>query len=165
MFCLILSTSLFQPYLSYGQSKTANILFSIALTKKFSKDGIYSNSLMTGDVVTNLQKHMSEDAKKARGMVKEDGTPISLPKGFKTIEQGAATTIYATVAPELENRGGLFLGDCKIAPVMSKEEIVAAVANGDIISGVLAYALDENAAERLWEITEQTLKSVEASKS
>ena len=117
---------------------------------------------MPGAIMTNLQKHLSDDAKKARGWLNEDGSINKLPKGFKTIEQGASTTVWAAVAPELENRGGLYLDDCRVASVVTHEEVMAGITSGNYINGVLAYALDESAAERLWEITEQALKAVQA---
>jgi NAD(P)-dependent dehydrogenase (short-subunit alcohol dehydrogenase family) len=97
----------YTPFISYGQSKTANILFSNALTKHFSSEGIYSNSLMPGAILTGLQKHMSLEDKQKRGWVDEDGKfkPI---EGFKTIEQGASTSVWAAVAPELDGVGGKY---------------------------------------------------------
>ena len=112
--------------------------------------------------MTGLQKHLSDEAKKARGWLNEDGTLNKLPKNFKTVEQGASTTIWAAVAPELENQGGLYLDDCRVASIVTKEEVMAGFASGNFVNGVLAYALDEQAAERLWDITEQSLKALSA---
>jgi NAD(P)-dependent dehydrogenase (short-subunit alcohol dehydrogenase family) len=95
------------PFVSYGQSKTANILFSNALNKHYSAEGVYSNSLMPGAIMTGLQKHMSLEDKKKRGWVDEAGNPIP-QEGFKTIEQGASTSVWAAVAPELDGVGGKY---------------------------------------------------------
>jgi NAD(P)-dependent dehydrogenase (short-subunit alcohol dehydrogenase family) len=97
----------YAPFVSYGQSKTANILFSNALTKHYSNEGIFSNSLMPGAIPTNLQRHMSLEDKQKRGWVDEDGN-VKTIEGFKTIEQGASTSVWAAVAPELDGVGGKY---------------------------------------------------------
>ncbi len=51
----------YDPWVSYGQSKTANVLFSVALTQRYAKDGIYSNALMPGGIMTNLQKYIPRE--------------------------------------------------------------------------------------------------------
>ena len=108
----------YDPWAAYGQSKTANALFAIALTHHYTADGITSNAVMPGGIMTGLQKHMSDDEKRALGWIDEHGTPN--PR-FKNTEQGAATSIYAAVSDDLEGKGGLYLEDCAIAKPWSKE--------------------------------------------
>lgn len=98
----------YTPFGAYGQSKTANIYFSISLTKHYSKDGIVSNSLMPGGIMTGLQKHFTLEEKMRRGWVDEEGNVIANPR-FKSVQAGASTSIWAAVAPELENVGGKYL--------------------------------------------------------
>ena len=152
-----LKRSFFQPFASYGQSKTANILFSVGLTKRFSKDGIYSTALMPGYILTELQRSLPLEIKKQQGMIKEDGSKNHDPSKMKTPEQGAATTIYACVAPELENRGGLYLNDCHICTVSDAQAIMAGIAKFEFLDLVADYAVNEAAADRLWEISEKSI--------
>lgn len=139
---------------AYGQSKTANSLFSVALTKRYAADGIYSNSLMPGAIITNIQRNLSEETMKARGFCLDaNGDPVN--KELKTIEEGASTIVYACLAPELENRGGLYLQDCAVAPVKQRDELLKGLADGKFLCGVVDYALNEEAAEKLWTLSEK----------
>ena len=144
-----------KPWVGYGQSKTANVLFSIALTKHFAKDGIYSNALMPGGIMTGLQKHMDPELFKKNGWIDSEG---KLNERFKTPEQGASTTIWACVASQLENRGGLYLEDCTIAPVMPTIEIQKIMASGDYPLAVADHAMNEESAEKLWDISVEAIK-------
>ena len=64
---------------------------------------------------------------------------------FKSVEAGAATSVFSATAPELEGRGGLYLEDCHVAAVNDAP---------DALDGVKSYALDPQIAERLWEVSE-----------
>ena len=139
----------YEEFESYGQSKTANILFSVELTKRYSKEGIFSNALMPGGILTNLGRHMNIEILKRHDMVDEDGNFKSKFK-FKTVEQGASTTVWAAVAQEFENVGGVYLEDCAIAEVIkTKEE--------NMMKGCLSYALNSENARKLWEISEKMI--------
>jgi NAD(P)-dependent dehydrogenase (short-subunit alcohol dehydrogenase family) len=122
----------FRPYdalLAYGQSKTASILFGVAASKRWAADGITVNSVMPGAIATNLQKHT--------GGLK---TP---PEGRKTVEQGAATSLFVATSPLLAGIGGRYFED-------NNEAATVYDGNG-WMSGVASYALDEANADRLWE--------------
>ena len=140
----------YDPWGAYGQSKMANILFSVALTKLYSHEGIYSNSLMPGGIMTNLQKHMSEEEKIKLGLIDKDGKPNPW---FKSIEQGASTTIWAAVGSELENVGGKYLEDCQFSQPASKEDI------NKTYKGYLAQAVDEASAMKLWNLSKEWLEN------
>ena len=65
---------------------------------------------------------------------------------WKTVPAGAATSVWAATAPELEGRGGFYLEDCQVArPRTSPSDE----------GGYEAYALDPAAAERLWRVSEE----------
>ena len=130
---------------AYGQSKTANILFTVALEKRLAADGIHALAVHPGGIMTNLSRHMDEDDFKwmmAR-FKHDDGEDSDGPR-LKTIPQGAATTCYAATAPELAGRGGVYLEDCHVA------ETDADSTKG----GVRPYAVDPDIAERLWSLSE-----------
>ena len=101
--------------LAYGQSKTANALFAVGLTQRHAAEGITSNAVMPGGILTGLQKHMTRESQVALGWFDESGKPNDR---FKSTEQGAATSIWAAVATELEGVGGLYLEDCAVAPAL-----------------------------------------------
>lgn len=127
---------------SYGQSKTANVLFAVELAKRWAADGISAFALMPGGIVTNLQQHMPREEKLAVGFEDENGNPNPM---FKTIEQGASTTVWAAVGSELEGKTGLYLEDCQQAE--PHEPNVR-------FRGVKSYALSPESAARLWTLSE-----------
>ncbi|WP_242129489.1 SDR family NAD(P)-dependent oxidoreductase [Sphingobium sp. Sx8-8] len=97
---------------AYGESKTANILFAMEATRQWSGRGIFANAVLPGSVLTGLQRYHGEELKRQIGFILPDGKPNPV---MKTVEQGAATTLWACCAAELEGRGGLVLEDCALA--------------------------------------------------
>mgnify|MGYP001810877945 CR=1 FL=1 len=135
-------------------------MFSVALNKRFASHGINSNALMPGVIMTNLQRSMSLEEKKHFGMLDADGKPILNNPRFKTIEQGASTSVWACVASQLEGRGGLYLEDCQISPEKSQVELMKEL--GDIHkmpTGVCPYAINEQTADKLWDLSENLTSS------
>jgi NAD(P)-dependent dehydrogenase (short-subunit alcohol dehydrogenase family) len=132
----------YDKWQSYGQSKTANILFAVELEKRFARERIHAYALHPGGIMTELARHL----------VPEDLELIlsRAPKGtsmkFKTVEAGAATQVLAATAPELEGRGGFYLEDCQVAQVNDAP---------DGLNGVRSYAVDPANAERLWSVSEK----------
>jgi NAD(P)-dependent dehydrogenase (short-subunit alcohol dehydrogenase family) len=133
----------YTPFVGYGQSKTANVLFAVEADHRWERDGITVNAVMPGGIATGLQRHIDPEAlARAR---REAGASAEL----KTVEQGAATSILAAVSPLLDGIGGRYLEDCNEA------EIVSSRADSDGRHGVALYALDPANAERLWEMSER----------
>ena len=132
---------------SYGQSKTANILFSVALTARLAAKGVTANAVHPGMIMTELGRHMGqqdlEDLMSKR--------PADTEMKWKSVEAGAATSLWGATAVELEGRGGLYLEDCGVASAKRTDEEM---------EGYAAYALDADAAERLWRVSEETLGAV-----
>lgn len=127
----------YNSVVAYAQSKTANILFSLQLQKiATAKYGIASFAPHPGSIPTELQRHADEGMlKRAREKAVETGL---LPPKRKTLEEGCATTVLAATDPELVNRDGtLYLEDCQAVEVKQ------------------ASAADQQAAKRLWEISER----------
>jgi NAD(P)-dependent dehydrogenase (short-subunit alcohol dehydrogenase family) len=120
---------------AYGQSKTANILFSVALAKKLAKKGIKSYSLHPGVIqATGLTAGVDPAAWPIVGPMFES-KKIQMPKE-KTVEEGCATTLAAALDPALDEYSGSFLDDCK------PHEI-------------LEYASSSSNAEKLWTLSEK----------
>lgn len=128
----------YDKWQSYGQSKTANVLFAVGLTDKFADQGITSNAVMPGGIVSNLQKHVPLEEQKELGWIDESNR---VNMNFKTPEQGAATSTWAATSPDMEGRGGLYLEDCSIAVPWNE---------ANPLRGYLPYALDSQSADRLW---------------
>jgi NAD(P)-dependent dehydrogenase (short-subunit alcohol dehydrogenase family) len=129
---------------AYGQAKTANSLFALGFDKRFKDKGVNANAVMPGGIMTPLQRHLPIEEQRALGWLDENDQPR---EGFKTTEQGAATSVWAAVGDELDGIGGLYLEDCNQAVPWSKEAPWV---------GVLPHALDPEAAERLWALSVET---------
>jgi NAD(P)-dependent dehydrogenase (short-subunit alcohol dehydrogenase family) len=136
----------YDPWLAYGQSKTANVLFAVEATKRWASDGITANAVHPGAIAaTNLSRHMDPEALA--------GLRTSGMFTYKSIEQGAATSVLAATSPLLESVGGRYFEDCNEAVVLDPG---APATSG---SGVAAYALDPEAAARLWQVSLDALAS------
>jgi NAD(P)-dependent dehydrogenase (short-subunit alcohol dehydrogenase family) len=128
---------------AYGQSKTANALFAVHLDALGREHGVRAFSLHPGAILTPLGRHLeADDLEKV--MVRNEDGELVLPE-FKTPEQGAATSVWAATAPELEKHGGRYLEDVAVAETAPDREVRAAEN-----IGVKAYAQDPVAAARLW---------------
>ncbi|MEU7629922.1 SDR family NAD(P)-dependent oxidoreductase [Nocardia sp. NPDC049220] len=132
----------YDPWSAYGQSKTANVLFAVEATKRWAGDGITVNALMPGGIRTNLQRYIS-DEELDRLRAAAGGAELR----WKTPEQGAATSILVATSPLLDGIGGRYFEDCAEAEVGKL----------GARSGVAEYALDPDAAARLWQVSVETL--------
>lgn len=103
------------PWAAYGQAKTANILFSLALARRLESKHIYSFSLHPGSIKTNLQVHMSpESRKEAISLVEKNTGNTYVPGALKTLQTGCSTTLVAALDPSIQDRSGAYLSDCTI---------------------------------------------------
>jgi len=136
----------FRPYdqwTSYGQSKSANVLFAVGAARRWADDGITVNALMPGNIAsTALARHMGPDDLANFG--KE--TDLTLPP-VKTIEQGAATSVLLAASPDVQGVTGRYYEDCAEAPVVQERR--------GHTGGVAPYALDPNNVDRLWQISSE----------
>ena len=156
----------YDPWLAYGQSKTANVLFAVELDKRYAKEGIRAFALHPGGIVaTGLAKHITQEELRAAGALDEKGHPILDPnRGLKTVEQGAATTVWCATSPQLEGKGGVYCEDVDIAPIAASASGTTNINNSasgsGIKGGVMPYAIDPEAAHRLWELSEKLTSSI-----
>ncbi|MBV9842591.1 MAG: SDR family NAD(P)-dependent oxidoreductase [Sphingomonadaceae bacterium] len=128
---------------AYGRAKSANALFAVELDRRYRDKGIRAFSLMPGAIPTSLGRYLTEDVRGEIGATMEGkANPI-----WKTIPQGAATTVWAALAPELDGQGGLYLEDC--------EEAVPAAPG--VNRGVQPWAIDPDAARKLWDWSEAAI--------
>ncbi|EPQ53753.1 NAD P-binding protein [Gloeophyllum trabeum ATCC 11539] len=132
----------YDKWRAYGQAKTANILFSVALAEKLGSKGLKVFVLHPGPVQTNLDRYISpHDYADLLALDKELGNKeVDLPKfRYKNVSQGTATYVVAAFDPALNQHNGIYLQDCQLAP---EEE-------------TKPYAVDKGAAERLRKLSEE----------
>lgn len=91
----------YDPQTAYAQSKTANSLFSVEATRRWARDGIVANTVNPGGVATGLQRSFTPQQRASL-----DAAAAAGVFAYKTVEQGAATTMVAAVAPKLADTGG-----------------------------------------------------------
>lgn len=142
---------------AYGQSKTANILFTVSLDEKGKNDGIRAFALHPGGILdTELGRNISMDEPLIQGYLDADGKPILDPEnGLKTVEQGASTQIWLATSPKLENLGGVYAEDCEIADVTVINDNATEVDEVVRRKGVMPYAIDKENADKLWTLSEK----------
>lgn len=128
----------YDPWLAYGQSKTANVLFAVGATARWAQDGIVANAVHPGPIATPLQRHLSPD--------ESERLLARIPR-LKSPAQGAATTVFAATSPLLDGVGGRYFEDVN-------ESVILDEVTPETTSGVAAYALDTTNADRLWELSE-----------
>lgn len=142
----------YNKWQAYGQAKTANALFANALSRRLKETGGLAFSLHPGGIFTPLQRHLPKEEMVALGWIDEDGEPTELAKtGFKTPEQGCSTTLWAATSASLEGKPGVYCEDCDIAAPTDPDSPLARY------RGVNEHAADDEAAEKLWEISERLL--------
>ena len=129
----------YEAFRAYGQSKTANVLFAVEATRRWAQDGITANAVHPGGIDTNLARHMDPaDLERLR----TSGT-----FKYKTVEQGAATSVLVATSPQLEGIGGRYFEDCNEGELLEGDDV------SQRTHGVAAYAVDPANAERLWELS------------
>jgi NAD(P)-dependent dehydrogenase (short-subunit alcohol dehydrogenase family) len=136
----------YDKWKAYGQSKSANSLFAVALDRRGQEHGIRAFAVHPGGILTDLVRYMTEEELNAFGIYREYGV-AKLPERFKTIAQGAATTVWCAVSPQLNHKGGVYCADCDIASLVP--------ADSQLNSGVRPWAVDKAAAEALWILSEK----------
>jgi NAD(P)-dependent dehydrogenase (short-subunit alcohol dehydrogenase family) len=138
----------YDPWVAYGRSKTANVLFAVEFDHRHKTSGVAATAVHPGGIQTELSRHLTREAAQAlldriNAANKASGQPAF---SFKTIPQGAATSVWAGVVATADAVGGRYCEDCHVA------EIVADPVNR---KGVKPYALDPGRAKALWAKSEE----------
>jgi len=142
----------YDPGLAYGQSKTANSLFAVELTRRWASDAITANALMPGGIWTPLQRHWTAEQRTAAEEQSRQAEAAGLFR-MKSPQQGAATSVFLATSPQVEGIGGRYFEDCHEAAVV--DEL-------DGLAGVLPHAIDPDDARRLWVVSEQLVAEARA---
>jgi NAD(P)-dependent dehydrogenase (short-subunit alcohol dehydrogenase family) len=130
----------YDKWKAYGQSKTANSLFAVALDKRGEADGIRAFSVHPGGIYTDLLRYLP--AEELAALERNSGA-------LKTTEQGAATSVWCATSAQLEGKGGVYCLDCDIAELISDYDW------DEELTGVLPWAIDPKLAEQLWKLSEK----------
>ncbi|MGD6748901.1 SDR family NAD(P)-dependent oxidoreductase [Streptomyces sp. BH105] len=133
----------YDPQLAYAQSKTANSLLAVEASRRWASDGIVANAVNPGGVATGLQRNFTPEQKASLDAAEAAGVFT-----YKTVEQGAATSVVAAVAPQFAHTGGHYLDDGQEAYTVPNDAELAQHPHG-----VKEWALDPSAAERLWAVS------------
>lgn len=128
----------YHPWLAYGQSKLANLLFAKQLAKRFEGSNRTANAVHPGVIATDLHQHLPELARRVMSGLQ--------PLLLKDVEQGAATQCFAATHPSAEHLNGVYLKDCRVAKPSRKAE-------------------DAELAARLWEVSEEIAEQLQRSAS
>jgi len=133
----------YEPFVAYGRAKTANVLFAVEFQRRYGAAGVQAFAVHPGGIHTELGRHMtSEVVATMSSRMRSSGRKFN----WKTIPQGAATSVWAATSPDLDGHGGSYLEDCHIAEVSDDES------RND---GVRSYALDPDHAAALWTLSER----------
>jgi len=134
---------------AYGRSKTANILFAVEFDRRHQARGVRATAVHPGGIQTELSRHMEPNALSTMvTRINEDNKKNGLPPfAFKTIPQGAATSVWAGIVARAEDVGARYCEDCHVSEVID--------AGADLRAGVRPYALDGERAKALWAKSEE----------
>ena len=137
----------YHPFVAYGRSKTANILFAVAFDQRHRGRGIRAAAVHPGAIRTELNRHMDAAAlgqiiDQLNKQLTAEGKP---PFQYKSIPQGAATSVWTAILGSPEEIGGRYCENCHVGQVVADDVTISAVSEG-----VRGYALDSRNAEALW---------------
>jgi NAD(P)-dependent dehydrogenase (short-subunit alcohol dehydrogenase family) len=142
----------YDPFVAYGRSKTANILFAVGFDQRHRKNGIRAAAVHPGGIHTELGRHMGEDNVAAmlagiNQQLAKEGKP---PFQWKSIPQGAATSVWTGVVASADAIGSRYCENCHVGNIVADNVVISPISEG-----VRAYALDPANAEKLWRRSEE----------
>jgi NAD(P)-dependent dehydrogenase (short-subunit alcohol dehydrogenase family) len=139
----------YEPFVAYGRSKTANVLFAVSFDRRHRNRKIRAAAVHPGGIQTELGRHLDASALQALvDQINRQAAEAGVPSfQWKTIPQGAATSIWAGVVAPAEEIGGRYCEDCHVASITADDATLR--------EGVRAYALNSDTAEALWKKSEE----------
>jgi NAD(P)-dependent dehydrogenase (short-subunit alcohol dehydrogenase family) len=133
----------YDAWVAYGRAKTANVLCAVGLDQRYRDQGVRAFAVHPGGIQTELGRHLTADTLQ---VLIDRLTAAPTETVWKSVPQGAATSVWAATSPDLEGQGGVYLEDCHVAEVTE---------DPDAREGVRAYALDPARADALWALSER----------
>src|SRR5712675_3384245 len=142
----------YDPFVAYGRSKTANILFAVAFDQRHRGRAVRAAAVHPGGIQTELSRHLDPAQLQATidRISKESTAAGGQPFKYKTIPQGAATSVWAGFVVSAEEIGGQYCENCHVSQIVPADKLLNVQSEG-----VLAYALDPKTAEALWRTSEE----------
>lgn len=141
----------YDPFVAYGRAKTANVLFALAFDQRHRARGVRAAAVHPGGIQTELARHM--DQGQLTGMLEQINRQLAAqgqgPFQFKTVPQGAATSVWGAVVASAEEIGGKYCENCHVSQVVADDVVITPISEG-----VRGYALDAARAEALWRKSE-----------
>jgi len=134
----------YHKWIAYGRAKSANALFAVGLDQRGRGAGVRAFAVHPGGIMTDLQRYMPEEEKRAMGWIDADG---NVDPRFKSPSQGAATSLWCAAHAQLDGKGGVYCEDCDIAAPVSADD------KG--FTGVRPWAIDPALADKLWALSEK----------
>ena len=131
----------YDPWVGYGRSKTANVLFAVELDRRLRDQGVRATAVHPGMIVTELGRHLTEETLTAVVAARGNRKVVQ-----KEVPAGAATSVWAGVVADADAVGGRYCEDCQVSPVITESSDSP---------GVMAYALDPDTAAALWARSEE----------
>jgi NAD(P)-dependent dehydrogenase (short-subunit alcohol dehydrogenase family) len=142
----------YEPFVAYGRSKTANILFAVAFDERHRERGIRAAAVHPGGIQTELGRHL--DPARIEAIIEQMNNQLAAegkaPFQWKTIPQGAATSVWAGVVAPADAVGGKYCENCHVGRVVPEDVTISAISEG-----VRGYALDSTTAAALWKKSEE----------
>jgi NAD(P)-dependent dehydrogenase (short-subunit alcohol dehydrogenase family) len=142
----------YEPFVAYGRSKTANIQFAVAFDERHRRRGVRAAAVHPGGIQTELARHLDPSGlqsivEQLNQQLANEGKP---PFQFKTIPQGAATSVWAGVVAPADEIGGKYCENCHVGHIVADDVTISAISEG-----VRRYALDSKLAAALWKKSEE----------
>ena len=142
----------YEPFVAYGRSKTANILFAVAFDERHRERGVRAAAVHPGGIQTELGRHL--DPARIPAIIEQLNNQLAAegkaPFQWKTIPQGAATSVWAGVVAPADAVGGKYCENCHVGRVVPDDVTISAISEG-----VRGYALDSTTAAALWKKSEE----------
>jgi NAD(P)-dependent dehydrogenase (short-subunit alcohol dehydrogenase family) len=150
-------TTPYEPFVAYGRSKTANILFAVEFDRRHRDRGVRATAVHPGGIMTELARYMPDGAIEAflQQIQEQRAAAGEPPYEFKSIPQGSATSVWAGLVAHADEVGGKYCEDCQVAELIPADSQVSAISRG-----VRGYALDPENAKALWKKSEELVGEV-----
>jgi NAD(P)-dependent dehydrogenase (short-subunit alcohol dehydrogenase family) len=142
----------YDPFIAYGRSKTANALFAVAFDLRHRGRGVRAAAVHPGGIQTELGRHIG--VSHLEGIIEQMNKQLAAegkpPFQWKSIPEGAATSVWAAIVAPSEEIGGRYCENCHVGRIVAADATISAISEG-----VRAYALDESNAKALWAKSEE----------
>jgi NAD(P)-dependent dehydrogenase (short-subunit alcohol dehydrogenase family) len=142
----------YEPFVAYGRSKTANILFAVAFDQRHRERGVRAAAVHPGGIQTELARHLghSQIETMIDQINKQQAAQGKAPFEWKTVPQGAATSVWAGIVAPADEIGGCYCENCHVGNIVADNVTISAMSEG-----VRGYALDPGTAQALWQKSEE----------